>query len=612
MVERNLHLPDEIAEFKTSKELELLGRRSLRQPKYSAEGLYDSIRSSIDSRFSTGKLMLISYPRFKGDYIQQKYEENLTDPRGYASFGVTWDVNPTMKESDFDDEFRRSPERSKAKYQSLVGETLVDSNRGLIRLDTVSVGDLVATASGQREVRSFYNEGLLDCCKVKFKGGNLLIGSLNHPVLTPVGWKRLDELKSGSKVLRGDCAGVDSKSDCISREMAILLGANIADGSFGCRKGNCDRVRGRYYATWLFGEGEFSLLGTYLEYFKKEFGWRPSVKKVRGSKVWYFRTDRKKDCSILVGLGMSPKGGVSKVIPGVVFECSKKVRLGFIQGLVDSDGHVTKKGQVQYHTISKNVADGFRALLYGFGIHVSHCEWQPKVNKQGFGSKKGLNLVYSFKFSMGDSAEFGRLVSLRSSKGRNQITNYIYPKQVKEKTYEIVSSVESIGERLCYDIWVEPENEFLVNGLRVHNCDPGLSEDSFFKKIHYIDSCFPVQTDENKIPYYDELIPRLKPWFSCNHSFLCSLHLDLAVNNCRAGVALTHQYDVKLVPRMTADNELVTVEYPLVAIDFLSSFIAPAGGEIDFNSSLIIQILRSLPPLINERTTPIPPVNRSS
>ena len=108
---------DEISEFKTQKEIEMLGRRSIRAPKYSAESLYDVIRSSIDSRFTMGKLVLLSYPRYKGCYIQQKYAAALQDPNAYASFGCTWDINPTKKRSDFDIEYRRNPERCKAKYE---------------------------------------------------------------------------------------------------------------------------------------------------------------------------------------------------------------------------------------------------------------------------------------------------------------------------------------------------------------------------------------------------------------------------------------------------------------------------------------------------------------
>jgi len=107
---------DEIAEFKTQKELEMSGRRSIRAPKYSAEAVYDVIRSSVDSRFSTGKVILLSYPRYKGDFIMEMYDRDSVDENAYASKGATWDVNPTVTEESLAIEKRRNPERFQAKY----------------------------------------------------------------------------------------------------------------------------------------------------------------------------------------------------------------------------------------------------------------------------------------------------------------------------------------------------------------------------------------------------------------------------------------------------------------------------------------------------------------
>lgn len=107
---------DEIAEFKTQKEMEIMGRRAMRAPKYSAEALYDVIRSSVDSRFATGKVILLSYPRYKGDYIMTKYEQALTDPNAYASRGASWEVNPTITIESLLIDKRRNPERFKSKY----------------------------------------------------------------------------------------------------------------------------------------------------------------------------------------------------------------------------------------------------------------------------------------------------------------------------------------------------------------------------------------------------------------------------------------------------------------------------------------------------------------
>ena len=112
-----------------------------------ASGIYDMYRASVDSRFPDyGKVILLSFPRFKNDYIQQRYEdiisekeviarshkfkldEDLPDntvgnefeifwdedqiisykyPRVYAIRRPTWEVNPTRSIEDFKIAFYR-------------------------------------------------------------------------------------------------------------------------------------------------------------------------------------------------------------------------------------------------------------------------------------------------------------------------------------------------------------------------------------------------------------------------------------------------------------------------------------------------------------------------
>uniref|UniRef100_A0A6M3ITU7 Putative terminase n=1 Tax=viral metagenome TaxID=1070528 RepID=A0A6M3ITU7_9ZZZZ len=116
---------DEISAFKTKQELEQMNLRRLRAPRYSAESVYDMAKSSIESRFGNGigKLISLSFPRFKNDYIQQLYaagkkeiEERGDKSTVFVSFGTTWDINPNKKRADFDDEFRKNPERAESRY----------------------------------------------------------------------------------------------------------------------------------------------------------------------------------------------------------------------------------------------------------------------------------------------------------------------------------------------------------------------------------------------------------------------------------------------------------------------------------------------------------------
>jgi len=107
---------DEAAEFKTETELRGKGHRA----QMSAKAIYDFLSSSIRSRFpDTGKLILISYPRFKNDFILERYEKGKNDPNTFVSFGSTYEVNPLRKKEDFAKDYRDNPEQAKSMYECL-------------------------------------------------------------------------------------------------------------------------------------------------------------------------------------------------------------------------------------------------------------------------------------------------------------------------------------------------------------------------------------------------------------------------------------------------------------------------------------------------------------
>ena len=104
---------DEIAAFKTESELR---GRSLRS-RQSAKFLYDMARTSVRSRFpKTGKIILISYPRFEDDFILQKYEQGRLRKSVYIEFAKTWEFNPYSKEEDFAEEKEIDPKEHASKY----------------------------------------------------------------------------------------------------------------------------------------------------------------------------------------------------------------------------------------------------------------------------------------------------------------------------------------------------------------------------------------------------------------------------------------------------------------------------------------------------------------
>jgi hypothetical protein len=114
-----------------------------------ASAIYKMFRGSVDSRFPQfGKLLLLSFPRFKNDYIQQRYNEvvaekevvirehtfkvdedlpdntegnefsiqweedhiiSYSEPKVFALKRPTWEINPTIKIKDLAINFYRDP-----------------------------------------------------------------------------------------------------------------------------------------------------------------------------------------------------------------------------------------------------------------------------------------------------------------------------------------------------------------------------------------------------------------------------------------------------------------------------------------------------------------------
>jgi hypothetical protein len=107
---------DEIAEFRTEQELKGKGNRAA----LSGPAIYNFASSSIRSRFPrAGKLISISYTRFKDDMISQLYDSGLKEPTTYTSYGATWEINPLRKKEDFEKDYRENPEAAKSQYECI-------------------------------------------------------------------------------------------------------------------------------------------------------------------------------------------------------------------------------------------------------------------------------------------------------------------------------------------------------------------------------------------------------------------------------------------------------------------------------------------------------------
>ena len=82
-----------------------------------------------------------------------------------------------------------------------------------------------------------------------------------------------------------------------------------------------------------------------------------------------------------------------KHIPTSYLRASKEQRLALLQGIMDTDGTVTKNGWVEIQLTSKVLAEGVHELILSLGIKVTIREGRAKLNGKDCGAK------YRMKFA---------------------------------------------------------------------------------------------------------------------------------------------------------------------------------------------------------------------
>lgn len=107
---------DEIAAFKTDVELSADPVRA----RGSASQIYNMSKFSVMSRFpDIGKVVLLSFPRFKGDFITSRYEGATVhqEPKVWALKAATFEMNPTITRESLESEYQRNPIEAKSRFE---------------------------------------------------------------------------------------------------------------------------------------------------------------------------------------------------------------------------------------------------------------------------------------------------------------------------------------------------------------------------------------------------------------------------------------------------------------------------------------------------------------
>ena len=210
-----------------------------------------------------------------------------------------------------------------------------------------------------------------------------------------------DELKIGDliPVNRNETLGIRGDMT-LTKEEGFFLGYFIGDGWFNERKNNA----GKYFMGVTFGSSlaEQMMAETILKFINNRKKEKSSITRTKGG--FDIQTTSIEFAKFLMErFGLKP--GV-KCIPEIVWKSNDEFIIGFIDGLLSSDGHVSKSTAstkcVDFITSRKDIALDYSKLLSFFGVNTG-INYSSKPSS--FPNKKNYQRNYD-RYSVRISGNF--------------------------------------------------------------------------------------------------------------------------------------------------------------------------------------------------------------
>lgn len=165
--------------------------------------------------------------------------------------------------------------------------------------------------------------------------------------------------------------------------------------------------------------------------------------------------------NILRDYNLSDKGSEDKFIPQEYKYNSRTVRLGLLQGLLDTDGYVSESGIPMFSTVSASLAEDIMWLTRSLGYNCSSTKRRAGYKKDGV--YKRCKDVYIIKIYAGP--ECFRLPR------KSGLVRYNSNYAKSRKTGTKIINIEYVGQRRCKCVTVDAiDSSFLIgNFIQTHN-----------------------------------------------------------------------------------------------------------------------------------------------
>ena len=380
----------------------------------------------------------------------------------------------------------------------VVGDSLIPSERGLIRIDRLANLNQPTKISldstdipnenglllqlDSAKVSKVWQTGVKETFKLVTKSGYELEATKNHKVLTKNGWKELQDLELGEKIILQSKEGIFSEEKRLptsfnnlrrwSGKFGQILGLLVGDGWLSEKS---QRVG------FCFGEKDRKIF----EYYKKILNeiYKKDIKEVkRENNTIHLSYHSKEFLKFFERLGVKITKSNNKEIPSSIFSAPREAIIGFLQGLFTADGTISVSKNKTYYirltSKSEKLLKQVQVLLINFGI-------KSKI----YDRHRKKRIAFSYKNIKGELKLYetnGKLFELQISKDRipeflSKI-GFVLDKHSEKieilrginfyKTQfedEVVLKIPQ-GEKPVFDLTEPLTHSFIANGIVVHNC----------------------------------------------------------------------------------------------------------------------------------------------
>jgi len=285
-------------------------------------------------------------------------------------------------------------------------DSVVWNEFGKIRFGDLKIGDNIFDASGKlTEVIGIYPQGIKDIYEITFSDGTKVRSCAEHlwTVETAEGKKQTKELKdiisAGVLATRGDYKWFVQTTKPVEFPTKILdidpytLGLLIGDG-------------GLSQLSTTFATNDQELVDHFNKVcedhnvmFKKNKSMR-SCEYVITGKTWHSNHIRTK----LNLLGLGGSRSENKFIPTDYLYGSIEQRIALLQGLMDTDGHCSAKSNIEFCTVSPQLAKDVQQLCESLGIIVRTTTKKTTYTYKG--ELKNGQLAYRLKLQLPNDFEY--------------------------------------------------------------------------------------------------------------------------------------------------------------------------------------------------------------